>query len=65
MMYVIPSDGWKGGGAIATQQHFIDGLRSGNEFETSGEQYLHSVRAMFACFVEGANRLRYWRFGSR
>jgi predicted dehydrogenase len=47
--YEIPQ-GWKGGSAIAAQQHFIDGLLNGTPYETSGEQYLKSVRAMFACY---------------
>ncbi len=48
--YVIP-DGWKGGGAIAAQQHFIDELRSGRmQFETSGTEYLGTVRIVYDCY---------------
>lgn len=48
-VYPIPT-GWKGGCAVATQQHFIDGLVKGIPFETSGENYLNSVRVVFACY---------------
>jgi predicted dehydrogenase len=48
--YHIPSNGWKGGCTIATQQHFIDGLLQGTPFETNGPDYLKSVKAMFACY---------------
>lgn len=48
-VYPIP-DGWKGGCAIATQQHFIDGLMNGGVFESSGTQYLKTVEAVYACY---------------
>ncbi|WP_281890659.1 Gfo/Idh/MocA family protein [Paenibacillus sp. YYML68] len=48
--YVIPTKGWKGGCTIATQQHFVDALQEGSPFETSGTDYLASVRAVYACY---------------
>ena len=48
--YHIPKKGWKGGCTIATQQHFIDGLLNGGMFETGGQEYLKSVKVMFACY---------------
>ncbi|WP_135554299.1 Gfo/Idh/MocA family protein [Paenibacillus cymbidii] len=59
--YRIP-DGWKGGGATFAQQHFIDGLRDGVPFESSGEQYLQTVRAVYACY-ESAERQQVVRLG--
>lgn len=47
--YDIPP-GWKGGSAIATQQHFIDGLAGGLPFESSGEEYLRTVQVVYACY---------------
>lgn len=50
------SSGWKGGSAIATQQHFIDVLLGRTAaFESAGEAYLRTVRAVFACY-ESAER---------
>jgi len=48
-IYDIPS-GWKGGCAIATQQHFVDGLMKGTPYESSGPEYLKSVLVVFACY---------------
>ncbi|MGG1554044.1 Gfo/Idh/MocA family protein [Paenibacillus ferrarius] len=47
--YEMPT-GWKGGCAVATQQHFIDCLDSGTVFETEGEQYLVSQEIVYACY---------------
>ncbi|WP_134701010.1 Gfo/Idh/MocA family protein [Ammoniphilus sp. YIM 78166] len=47
--YTIPP-GWKGGCAIATQQHFIDGLLKGISYESSGPEYLKTVRVVYACY---------------
>lgn len=49
-VYEIPNVGWKGGCAIATQQHFANGLLYGTPFETNGREYLKSVRAVYACY---------------
>lgn len=59
--YAIPP-GWKGGSAIAAQQHFIDGLMRGKSFETSGEEYLRTVRVVFSCY-ESARDNKVIRFG--
>ncbi len=48
-VYAIPA-GWKGGCAVATQQHFIDGLTQGIPFESSGDAYLRTVRVVYACY---------------
>jgi predicted dehydrogenase len=47
--YSIPP-GWMGGCVPAALQHFVDGLLRGGDFETSGERYLPSFRAVFACY---------------
>ena len=36
-----------------TQKHFIDNLRSGNEFETNGDDYLKSLRVQEAVYLSG------------
>ncbi len=46
--YVLPP-GYRGGSAIATQQHFISCLRTGAAFETEGRDYLAIERAVEAC----------------
>ncbi len=35
---------------MATQQHFVDCLRSGQEFETSGTEYLKSIAVQEAMY---------------
>jgi predicted dehydrogenase len=47
--YEIP-EGYKGGSAVATQQHFIDCLSIDNSFETSGLDYLTNMRILFSCY---------------
>lgn len=47
--YDIP-EGWMGGCAVATQQHFIDGLNGRVAFETEGEAYLVSQQIVYACY---------------
>jgi predicted dehydrogenase len=37
-------------GVRATQQRFIDCLKSGEEFETSGRDYLKTIRAVQAAY---------------
>ncbi|CAN0351593.1 unnamed protein product, partial [Ectocarpus sp. 4 AP-2014] len=39
-----------------TQRHFIDCLRSGEPFETSGEDYLRSLTAVEAVYEANATR---------
>lgn len=52
--YEIPTVGYFGDSCRATQQHFIDCLRSGAAFETDGRNYLKTFRAVFAGY-ESAN----------
>lgn len=47
--YTVP-EGYKGGSAIATQQHFINCLISGESFEASGQQYITNMRILFSCY---------------
>ncbi|WP_127584641.1 Gfo/Idh/MocA family protein [Paenibacillus koleovorans] len=54
-VYPIPA-GWKGGGAIGAQQHFIDGLTRGEPFESSGEEYMKTVRVVYACYESAAKQ---------
>lgn len=42
--------GFAGDCVLATQQHFIDCLSSGEEFETSGERYLSNLRVETAAY---------------
>ncbi|WP_240419224.1 Gfo/Idh/MocA family protein [Paenibacillus periandrae] len=42
--------GYKGGSAIATQQHFVNCLPLGGGFETSGLDYLTNMRILFSCY---------------
>lgn len=36
--------------AIATQQHFINSIKKGNDFETSGEDYINTMRLVYSCY---------------
>jgi len=51
-----PTAGYKGDSAYATQKHFLDGLNSGAEFETSGREYLFTVRMVEASYESAATR---------
>ncbi|MGG1639009.1 Gfo/Idh/MocA family protein [Paenibacillus sp. NRS-1760] len=53
--YTIPSEGWKGGCTIATQQHFVHILREGGSFETEGRNYLTTVKAVYACYESASS----------
>lgn len=48
--YVWSDQGFAGDCVFATQRHFIDRLRSGEPFETSGEDYLRSLAAVEAAY---------------
>lgn len=48
--------GFAGDCVLATQRHFIDCLRSGEPFETSGEDYLRSLEAVEAVYEADATR---------
>lgn len=47
--------GYRGGSAVLTQRHFIECLRSGEEFEITGRDYLNTVRAVFAAYDSAAS----------
>lgn len=49
-----PTAGYKGDSALATQRHFLQCLASGGAFETSGEDYLFTVRMVEACYESAA-----------
>jgi predicted dehydrogenase len=53
--YTIPS-GWKGGSAVAAQQHFVNCLRGTEKPETPAEDYLRSMAAVEACYRSAAHR---------
>lgn len=47
--YAIPA-GWKGGCAVATQQHFVDALQSNQPFVTGGGDYIKTQDVVYACY---------------
>jgi predicted dehydrogenase len=51
-----PTEGYKGDSVLAVQQHFINCLASGEEFETSARQYLASFAATEAAYRSIAER---------
>jgi D-apiose dehydrogenase len=42
--------GYRGDSVRATQQHFIDCLRSGDEFESDAREYLQTVALVEAAY---------------
>lgn len=46
----IPETGYRGDSCYNTQVHFIDCLRSGAPFESSGEDYLKTMALVDACY---------------
>ncbi|MEM9410092.1 MAG: cyclase family protein [Planctomycetota bacterium] len=52
--YELPNVGFAGDCVRATQQHFIDCLKSGESFETSGEEYRKTLQVVEAVYVSGA-----------
>jgi predicted dehydrogenase len=48
--YQRSSDGFAGDCVLATQQHFLDCLRSGEAFETDGASYLKSIAVQEAMY---------------
>lgn len=48
--YSPSSHGFAGDCVLATQQHFVEGLSSGREFETSGPNYLKSIAVQEAMY---------------
>ncbi len=47
--YVIPT-GYRGGSVIGAQRHFLECLKSGQPFETEGDEYLKTVEIVFAAY---------------
>jgi predicted dehydrogenase len=55
--YRIPEIGYRGDSVRAALEEFVDGLLSGREFETEGEDYLNQVmRAVFAGYESAQTR---------
>jgi predicted dehydrogenase len=48
------ASGYRGGGAVQAQQHFIDCLTDGRPFETCGDRYMQTVRLVEACYASAA-----------
>jgi len=48
--YTLQRRGFAGDCVLSTQQHFVDCLRAGREFETSGRQYLKSLAVVEAIY---------------
>jgi predicted dehydrogenase len=46
--------GFAGDSVYALQRHFVDAMRSGEPFESSGEDYLVNVRLVEACYQSAA-----------
>jgi predicted dehydrogenase len=60
--YDKPRQGYKGDSVLAAQRHYAACLRDGAFCETEGEEYLKTVKAMFACY-ESAETGRIVRLG--
>jgi predicted dehydrogenase len=54
--YEPPTGGYRGDSAFATQKHFAECLSSGAPFETSGREYLFTVRMVEAAYESAARR---------
>lgn len=54
--YVLDRRGFAGDCVRATQQHFVDCLRDGREFETSGREYLKSLSVVEAIYDSAESR---------
>lgn len=52
--YTIPP-GYRGGSAVAAQNHFVSCLRTGAIFETEGRDYLATERVVDACYRSAAS----------
>jgi predicted dehydrogenase len=53
-IYTARDSGYRGDSVLATQQHFIDGLRTGAPFESSAREYLKTVRVVEAAYQSAA-----------
>lgn len=56
MFHVYPRgvEGYRGDSCRATQEHFVRCLASGEEFESSGREYLKTIRLMERCYESAA-----------
>jgi len=54
--YTPPTGGYRGDSALATQRHFAQCLASGQEFESSGAQYLFTVQMVEAAYAAASSR---------
>ena len=54
--YDVPDQGFAGDSVYATQQHFVDALRSSLPFETDGEDYLRSVAVIEAAYLSAEDQ---------
>jgi predicted dehydrogenase len=55
--YELPRHGFAGDCVLATQRHFVDCLRGGDSFETSGSEYLKSLAIVEAIYQSAASKL--------
>ena len=56
LAYTPPTGGYRGDSAYATQRHFAECLATGAPFETSGRDYLLTVRMVEAAYTSAAER---------
>lgn len=54
--YVFEKRGFAGDCVFATQRHFIDCLRGGRDFETSGSEYLKTLAVVEAIYESAETR---------
>lgn len=54
--FTPPTGGYRGDSCYATQRHFAECLQSGAPFETSGRDYLFTVRLVEAAYESAARR---------
>lgn len=57
IVYACPRHGFAGDCVFVTQRHFIDCLREGREFETSGAEYLKTLAVVEAIYESAASGL--------
>lgn len=50
IQYAVEKRGFAGDCVFATQRHFVESLRDGREFETSGRQYLQTLTVVEAIY---------------
>ena len=55
--YACENGNFAGDCVYATQRHFVDCLRSGAEFETSGEEYLKTLRVVEAIYASASGQV--------